>query len=142
MGKEHEFTNSTDQYQWLKEKEMMPGVARKKSSFSLGTFAKFGFPLTVIFGLAAVMTLFNSETEKLNRRTAKLQSDIHALDRDIANLNIKHEGLMGRFILRQVANFKLDLRSPRPGQIKKVQEKKAVVRRSEADPETLMISQR
>lgn len=115
---------------------------RNKSSFSLGTLAKFVFPLTVIFALAAVMTLFNSETEKLNRRTSRLQAKIHALDRDIANLNIKHEQFKGRFILRQVANFNLNLRSPKPGQIKKLYVKKPDSRRMVSDPKPLLISQR
>lgn len=115
---------------------------RNSRSFSFGTFVKFVFPLTVIFGLAAAMTLFNSETEKLNRRTSKLKADIHAFDRDIANLNIKHEKFKGRFILRQVANFKLKLKSPKPGQIKKLDVRKAVSVKRKVDPETLLISQR
>ena len=115
---------------------------RNSRNFSFGTFVKFVFPLTVIFGLAAAMTLFNSETEKLNRRTSKLKADIHAFDRDIANLNIKHEKFKGRFILRQVANFKLNLKSPKPGQIKKLDVRKAVSVKRKVDPETLLISQR
>ena len=115
---------------------------RNTRSFSFGTFVKFVFPLTVIFGLAAAMTLFNSETEKLSRRTSKLQADIHALDRDIANLNIQHEKFKGRFILTQVANFKLKLKSPKPGQIKKLNVRKVASVKRNADPETLLISQR
>jgi len=115
---------------------------RKTSSFSFATMFKFVFPLTVIFGLAAAMTLFNSETEKLNRRTSRLKADIHALDRDIANLNIQQERLKGRFILKQVAHFKLKLKSPKPGQIKKLENRKATARKRMSDPQTLLISQR
>ncbi len=115
---------------------------RTSSGFSVISFMKICGPILVIFLLAAALNVFNSETEKLNRKSVQIQSEMNKLNRDIANYRIKAEALKGKFIYNQVAYFKLKLHSPAPGQVRKLKIMRKVAGKSVSKPQNLIISQR
>ena len=124
-------------------KRKRPQVKRKTSGgFSFISFMKVGVPILIIFLLAAALNVFNSETEQLNHKSVQMQAEMNKLDRDIANYRIKTEKLKGKFIYRQVAYFKLKLRSPVPGQVRKLRIRAKVAPKSISKSQTLIISQR
>jgi hypothetical protein len=90
--------------------------------------------------LAGAMNTLNSETERLSREADKIKNEIHRLDRSIADKKIAREKLCGRYILRQIAFFKLNLHYPAPGQIIPLRPNKRY--RNERVPEAMLISQR
>ena len=125
-------------------KRSKPRVRRRNKSegFSFTSFVKIAFPVFILFLLAAALNVFNSETEQLNRNAVKLQTEINQLDRQIANYNIKAEKLKGRFIYKQVAYFKLKLRSPVPGQVLKLRLPRERIVKKSSKPQLMLISQR
>ena len=125
-------------------KRSRPTVRRrnKTGGVSFVSFIKIAFPVFILFLLAAALNVFNSETEQLNRNAVKLQTEINQLDRQIANYNIKAEKLKGRFIYKQVAYFKLKLRSPVPGQVLKLRLPRGRVVKKSSEPQLMLISQR
>jgi predicted nucleic acid-binding Zn-ribbon protein len=74
-------------------------------------------PISMLFTLGVAIARFNSESETLNRHATKLEMRIHKRQREISDLKVKLERMKGRFVLRQVKHFNLDLTYPTPGQV-------------------------
>ena len=115
---------------------------RNSGGFSFSAFVKIAGPIMILFMLASVWNVFNSETEQLNRKSVKIKEEMKRLERDIANYKIKTERLKGRFIYKQVAYFNLNLHSPVPGQVRKLRLRRYPSNSAVSEPETMLISQR
>ncbi len=80
----------------------------------------FAIPISMIFGASLWRVRITSETQNLNKYVNKMQSDIHAFDREIGNYNIKIEKSCGRNIIGKVKELNMDLNYPQPSQIKRL----------------------
>lgn len=118
--------------------------SRKKGSGSFAVVFKIIALLIVIFMVASTRALFNSEIEKLNRRAVKLKGEIHSLNRDVANLEIRQEQYHGRYILNQIKNLGLKLQYPRAGQVRKISVYRQKLHNDQNNAETseILLSQR
>ena len=71
-----------------------------------------------VFFFAVGFVYLKDGIEKLNRRSVKLNSRIHILDRNILYASKKRECFLGRYLLTQVKARKLNLRYPSAAQVR------------------------
>ncbi len=80
----------------------------------------FTVPITMIFVASLCRVHFTAKTQNLNKTAEKMQSDIHAYEREVKNYNVRIERSCGRNIISKVKELELGLNYPRPGQIKRL----------------------
>ena len=115
-----------------KSRDTKPRVRHgKKSGIQIKAFIRYTIPLMVIFVIAFTMNLFNSDQERLNSESVKLQGQIKKLNRHISYLKSTSESLKGPYMRERIRHFNLCLIYPKRNQIRLIngRNSKAVVRR-------------
>ena len=127
-----------------KNRTYTPVRRRKEKKVGFGFLFKIVMPLAVIFMLAGLMNSFNSEAERLNKREARIKSDLRKYNIRITSLRIKAEQMKGRYVLDRISHFHLKLGYPEPGQFRRVNlyRRSVMPRMRISEREKVLVSQR
>ena len=115
--------------------------SRRKNDSSrvwyISLFARLIIMALLIFAAVNIRIYYNQKAELLNRETARVERQIHELDREIENLKKRKEQLSSfANISRKNTAYKLGLRHADPHQIRRT----VLIRRSRA-PYGILLSE-